>query len=93
MFGQWPTTGKYNTNVYSCINLSTLKLSFLIPLAAGVLYPYGIHIPPMFAGAAMALSSVSVVTSSLMLRRYSPPRHKTTTRKTSNRITELTPLL
>jgi Cu+-exporting ATPase len=45
----------------------------LIPLAAGVLYPFGIHIPPMFAGGAMALSSVSVVTSSLLLRRYSPP--------------------
>jgi len=46
-----------------------------IPLAAGVLYP-GLYIqfPPMFAGAAMALSSVSVVCSSLLLRCYQPPR-------------------
>ncbi|KAJ0408394.1 hypothetical protein P43SY_003120 [Pythium insidiosum] len=45
----------------------------LIPLAAGALYPFGFSIPPMFAGGAMALSSVSVVTSSLLLRYYSPP--------------------
>lgn len=46
----------------------------LIPLAAGVLYPFGYSIPPMFAGAAMAVSSVSVVTSSLLLRYYAPPQ-------------------
>ncbi|KAG7402368.1 serine/threonine protein kinase Ran1 [Phytophthora boehmeriae] len=45
----------------------------LIPLAAGVLFPFGFSIPPMFAGGAMALSSVSVVTSSLLLRYYTPP--------------------
>ncbi len=42
----------------------------LIPLAAGVLIPVsGIHLPPAAAAAAMALSSVSVVTNSLLLRR------------------------
>lgn len=43
-----------------------------IPVAAGVLYPtFGILLSPIFAGAAMALSSVSVVTNALRLRRWS----------------------
>jgi cation transport ATPase len=41
----------------------------LIPLAAGVLAPIGIHLPPAAAAAAMAASSVSVVANSLLLRR------------------------
>jgi Cu+-exporting ATPase len=46
----------------------------LIPVAAGVLYPFfGVTFRPEFAGLAMALSSVTVVTLSLLLKRYIPP--------------------
>jgi len=69
-----------------------IKLNFLwafgynvlgIPIAAGILVPitqalYGTTytLPPAFAGLAMAFSSVSVVTSSLLLKRYKSPLSK-----------------
>ncbi len=42
-----------------------------IPIAAGLLYPaFGLVLKPELAGLAMAFSSVSVVTNSLLLKRY-----------------------
>jgi Cu2+-exporting ATPase len=63
----------------SALTMSTIKSNLFwafiynlvgIPIAAGVLYPeYGILISPMFAAAAMAFSSISVVLNSLYLKR------------------------
>lgn len=44
-----------------------------IPVAAGVLYPFfGILLSPIIAAAAMAFSSVSVVSNAALLKRYTP---------------------
>jgi Cu+-exporting ATPase len=51
--------------------------SILIPVAAGILYPtFGITFRPEYAGMAMALSSVTIVSLSLMLKGYIPPAKK-----------------
>lgn len=47
-----------------------------IPIAAGVMYPvFGISLKPEYAGLAMAFSSVSVVTNSLLLKRITFHTH------------------
>jgi Cu+-exporting ATPase len=52
--------------VYNCLG---------IPVAAGVFYPLlQVRLPPTLAAVAMALSSLSVVSSSLALRLYKPPK-------------------
>ncbi|MFO7968165.1 MAG: heavy metal translocating P-type ATPase [Archaeoglobaceae archaeon] len=61
------TLGKIKQNLFWAL----IYNSVLIPVAAGALYPFfGILFRPEWAGAAMAASSVSVVTNSLLMRGY-----------------------
>ena len=67
--------GRIRGNIFWAFAYNTA----LIPVAAGVLYPsFGIMFRPELAALAMALSSVTVVSLSLLLKRYLPDAKKGT---------------
>lgn len=66
------TMGKIQQNLFWAFFYNIIG----IPVAMGVLYPStGFLLDPVIAGMAMAFSSVSVATNSLLMRRYRPPQN------------------
>jgi len=62
------------TNIKQKLFWAFFYNTLLIPVAAGVLYPFfGILLSPILAAAAMGLSSVFVLTNALRLRNFSAP--------------------
>ncbi|HNO07804.1 MAG TPA: HAD-IC family P-type ATPase, partial [Methanoregulaceae archaeon] len=65
--------GRIKQNIFWAFAYNAL----LIPLAAGILYPFtGYTFSPVLAALAMAASSVTVVSLSLLLKSYIPPAKK-----------------
>jgi len=56
-------------NIRQNLFFAFLYNSLGVPIAAGVLYPFGLLLSPILAAAAMSLSSVSVISNSLRLRK------------------------
>ena len=68
------TLGNIKQNLFGAFIYNTLG----IPIAAGVLFPWtGMLLSPVIAGAAMALSSVTVVTNANRLRLFKPSGERT----------------
>jgi Cu+-exporting ATPase len=60
------TVGNIKQNLFFAFVYNSLG----VPIAAGILYPFtGVLLSPVFAAAAMAFSSVSVIANALRLRR------------------------
>lgn len=72
-----PTTFLLSRAIFNRIKLNLLWACLYnlvaIPFAMGFFLPLGLHLHPMIAGGAMALSSVSVVCSSLLLKNWQKP--------------------
>ncbi len=64
------TFGKVRQNMFFALFYNVMG----IPIAAGVFAALGIALRPELAGLAMVLSSISVVSNSLLLRRFKPGR-------------------
>jgi Cu+-exporting ATPase len=62
------TYSKIRQNLFWAFGYNTA----LIPVAAGILRPLGIVMNPILAAATMAFSSITVVSNSLLLRRFKP---------------------
>ncbi|MCX6822541.1 MAG: heavy metal translocating P-type ATPase [candidate division SR1 bacterium] len=75
------TVGKIKQNLFFSLFYNVLG----IPIAAGLLTTFGIILKPEFAGLAMALSSVSVVLNSLLLKLYRPNK--------TNRLSKIAPIV
>ena len=67
------TLSNIKQNLVGAFGYNTL----CIPIAAGVLYPFtGMLLSPMIAGAAMSLSSITVVSNANRLRLFKPHNEK-----------------